>query len=639
MFGIKNLKIGTKIVIAPAIAVVFLFILAVFSNNALKADKKSLSEIVQKKFQTYKASSNLLKDINMYHSLLYKTSSYVSGGYEQTQIDALIVDLRKLGKTIIKQLLAINKSNYLDAKNKKIFKNLTADLIQYNEGVAGAINMLEIFKEMSAKKLSVADEVFIKLNATLNQVNIEADKQNNLSYINALAKIDKTLYTLYIIIAIALVLSIIMTISATNAIKQPMNLFQEGLLNFFKYLNNETSNTKLIEVHSTDELGEMASIINDNITQVKKGIEEDRVLVDSAISGANRAKKGFLDARIDASTSNSALGELKDVINEMLEVVENNIKAAMNVLSSYSTYDYRAKIDISNMDGDLKNLCSDVNSLGTAVTSMLVENKKMGLVLTNNANNLSSNVDSLTTSANNQAANLEETAASIEEITSNMQNSGEHISKMTAYANEVSSSVKTGQELASKTASSMDEINNQTKAIADAITVIDQIAFQTNILSLNAAVEAATAGEAGKGFAVVAQEVRNLAARSADAAKEIKELVENAATKANEGKNISTDMIAGYNKLNSNIHNTLDLISNISSSSKEQLSAIEQINDAVHTLDQVTQENASTASATNLVAREVSSIAQKVVEHTNDKQFVDENEVKIYIDNDEELSA
>ncbi|NQY93540.1 MAG: chemotaxis protein [Campylobacteraceae bacterium] len=639
MFGIKNLKIGTKIVIAPAIAVIFLFLLAVFSNNALKADKKALNEIVQMKFQTYKASSTLLKDINMYHSLLYKTSSYVSGGYEQTQIDALIIDLRKLGKSIIKQLLAINKSNYLDVKNKKTFKDLTADLIQYNEAVAGAINMLEIFKEMSAKKLTLADEVFIKLNATLNQVNIEADKQNNLSYITALEKIDKTLYTLYIIIAVALILSIIMTISVTNAIKKPMNLFQDGLLNFFKYLNNETSDAKLIQVYSRDELGKMASIINNSITQVKKGIEEDRLLVDSAITGANRAKLGFLDARIDATTSNPALGELKDVINEMLEVLENNIKSAMSVLSSYSTYDYRAKIDTSGMDGDLKNLCNDVNGLGKAVTSMLVENKKMGLILTTNANNLSTNVETLTTSANNQASNLEETAASIEEITSNMQTSGEHIAKMTAYANEVSSSVKIGQELASKTASSMDEINTQTKAIADAITVIDQIAFQTNILSLNAAVEAATAGEAGKGFAVVAQEVRNLAARSADAAKEIKELVENAATKANEGKNISTDMIEGYNKLNTNIHNTLDLISSISSSSKEQLRAIEQINDAVHTLDQVTQENASTASATNIVAQEVSSIAKKVVEHTNDKQFVEDNEVKIYMDEEEELSA
>ena len=104
-----------------------------------------------------------------------------------------------------------------------------------------------------------------------------------------------------------------------------------------------------------------------------------------------------------------------------------------------------------------------------------------------------------------------------------------------------------------KKTESMEEINEQTSSIADAITVIDQIAFQTNILSLNAAVEAATAGEAGKGFAVVAQEVRNLASRSAEAAREIKALVENANSKADEGKQIANKMITGYSKLNENI--------------------------------------------------------------------------------------
>merc|ERR1711991_1300727 len=104
----------------------------------------------------------------------------------------------------------------------------------------------------------------------------------------------------------------------------------------------------------------------------------------------------------------------------------------------------------------------------------------------------------------------------------------------------VKSAVHTGQNLATKTASSMDEINTEVNAINESITIIDQIAFQTNILSLNAAVEAATAGEAGKGFAVVAQEVRNLASRSAEAAKEIKDLVESATIKANDGKKISS---------------------------------------------------------------------------------------------------
>ncbi len=103
---------------------------------------------------------------------------------------------------------------------------------------------------------------------------------------------------------------------------------------------------------------------------------------------------------------------------------------------------------------------------------------------------------------------------------------------MVIYSNNLIDSIKNGQELAKLTVESMTEINEQTAAIAESITIIDQIAFQTNILSLNAAVEAATAGEAGKGFAVVAQEVRNLASRSAEAAKEIKDLVESATSKA-----------------------------------------------------------------------------------------------------------
>jgi len=621
MFGIKNLKIGTKIVVAPAIAVIFLFLLAVFSNNALKSDKETLTEIVDVKFQTYKSSSNLLTDINLYNSVLYKIFSYVSGGYSQEQIDEQMKLLDNLKKGIVKQMTVINKAKYIDIKNKKIFKNLSKDLKEYNEAVTGAIDMLSIDIGMATPMLSVTNDIFTKLNKILGQVNVEADKQNTVSYKNALKKIDNTLYTLYTIIAVALILSIVMTMSVTSAIKKPMNSFQDGLLEFFKYINKEVDDAALINVQSKDEIGQMAQVVNDNITQIKSGIEEDRILVDSAIAGANRAKLGFMDARIAGDTSNPALHELKDVINEMLAAVEANIKSAMSVLSKYSTYDYRPKIDTSKMDGHLKALCDDVNGLGEAVTSMLIENKKIGLVLTSNAENLSTNVNSLTTSANNQAANLEETAAAIEQITANMQGSGGHIVKMTSYANEVSSSVKDGQDLATKTATSMDEINDQTNAIADAITVIDQIAFQTNILSLNAAVEAATAGEAGKGFAVVAQEVRNLAARSADAAKEIKDLVENATSKANEGKTISTDMIEGYNKLNTNIHNTLELINSVSSSSKEQITAMEQINDAVNTLDQATQQNAATASSANKVAQEMNSIAEKVVEHTNDKEF------------------
>jgi methyl-accepting chemotaxis protein len=174
----------------------------------------------------------------------------------------------------------------------------------------------------------------------------------------------------------------------------------------------------------------------------------------------------------------------------------------------------------------------------------------------------------------------------------------------------------------------MIEIDTEVNAINEAITVIDQISFQTNILSLNAAVEAATAGEAGKGFAVVAQEVRNLASRSAEAANEIKLLVENATKKANTGKKIADEMIHGYQDVNNNINKTLELINDVETASKEQQIGIEQINDTVNQLDKQTQQNANVASQTRDVALQTQNIANQVVQSADDKEFIGKDSVQ-----------
>src|SRR5690606_14852817 len=184
------------------------------------------------------------------------------------------------------------------------------------------------------------------------------------------------------------------------------------------------------------------------------------------------------------------------------------------------------------------------------------------------------------------------------------------------------------KEQSKESSNAMLKLNEESIKIGDTIEVISQIAFQTNILSLNAAVEAATAGEAGKGFAVVAQEVRNLATRSAEAAKEIKDIVELATVKANEGKSIATNMIEGYKNLNNNISSTMNLIADIENASKEQLLGIEQINDAVNQLDQQTQQNAMVASQSHDVAVSTDKIAKLIVSDANLKEFEGKNEVK-----------
>jgi len=245
--------------------------------------------------------------------------------------------------------------------------------------------------------------------------------------------------------------------------------------------------------------------------------------------------------------------------------------------------------------------------------------------LNQNTSTLSTAANSLSMSSNKQAASLEETAAALEEITANIQGNTQASEQMAQLAQNVTSSANSGQELANSTASAMDEINVQVTSINEAIEVIDQIAFQTNILSLNAAVEAATAGEAGKGFAVVAQEVRNLASRSAEAAREIKDIVEAASNKAKDGKKISDKMIEGYQELNVNIGNTIEKIQQVATASKEQEQGIIQINDAVNELDHATQKNAQVADEISNMAVEITQMSDSLLSAASRASFLEES--------------
>ncbi len=430
-------------------------------------------------------------------------------------------------------------------------------------------------------------------------------------------EVISSITTVILIYLALLVLILAVMFFAFNKVLSPLSNIEDTINFFFKYLKGEEKEIKALDSSNSNPIVQM---LQNEMKIIEKRFVEDKVLIEEVKSVVDRVNNGKLDVQVKNSTSNKALNELKDILNEMIETISKNVNSDINpildVLEQYSKLDF--KNIIKDPDGKISR---ELNNLNELITTMLKENKQKGLMLNKKAKILLDNVDALNRSSNATAVSLEETAASVEQITSTIVDNTERINQVSEHSEELIASISNGQDLANLTVTSMDEINEQTQAIADAITVIDQISFQTNILSLNAAVEAATAGEAGKGFAVVAQEVRNLASRSAEAAKEIKDLVENAAFKTNHGKQIVDDMIEGYIKLNEDVSKTTKVIKEISSSSKEQRVSIEQINEVVNKLDKETQQNASVAAQTQSIAKDTSIIASEMLEDVNNKKF------------------
>ena len=211
-----------------------------------------------------------------------------------------------------------------------------------------------------------------------------------------------------------------------------------------------------------------------------------------------------------------------------------------------------------------------------------------------------------------QSSSLEETASSMEEMTSTVKQNADNASQANQLAVAARDQAEKGGEVVTQAVRAMQDINDSSRRIADIIGVIDEIAFQTNLLALNAAVEAARAGEQGRGFAVVATEVRSLAGRSATAAREIKNLIQDSVRKVQDGSLLVTQSGETLEQIVASVKKVSDIVAEIAAASREQSSGIEQVNRAVAQMDQITQQNAALVEQATTSSQDMAETARRL---------------------------
>jgi methyl-accepting chemotaxis protein len=451
----------------------------------------------------------------------------------------------------------------------------------------------------------------------IRDISFSDQKYGTILYSVSLANLDKEFISTRISILMIAIAMLLVGVITANLIGGYLKKYLLQIVDLAKSIDAGDF-SKSIKIDSSDEIGNLSQSLNKMSTTLQTNHEK----IESMLSMANsvvaevthtmyKLKKGALTERASVGNSSGEFKQMVEGINASIDAVVEPLNAANDVLQQLSSRDLTVRMS-GNYDGDLVRLKNNIN---TAIGNL----ERAIQDTANGANQVNAAAEQISAGSQSLAQGASEQASSIEEISSSLHEMDAKIKENAAYTREAQTISESARLITAKGMESMKHlsdvmtrIKNSSYDTRNVLKTIDNIAFQTNLLALNAAVEAARAGEAGKGFAVVAEEVRNLAMRSADAAKNTTKLIENSVVNAEDGGKVNNEVFTNLEEINREVQRIYDVMGNIALSTDQQIQGIGQITGSIEQLNKVTMQTAANSEQAASTADELSSQAHQM---------------------------
>lgn len=639
---LNNMKIGLRLALGFGIAALVILILNVLSIVNLNALNDDMSVVINDRFPKTIWANEIIDMINdnsraIRNAFILDDPEEIAKELKRLDAGKDLVDARvdsltrtinsEEGKRIIANLQDVRKNDYFQARNKMLnhLKNGNRSL---------AVEMLfGEFRNAQTKYLDVLHTLQKYQNKLVNDLGTEADK-------TADRVIMLTLIIGIIAIIFVVVMSYLITISITKPVKSVMErvaqLEKVCITNLGSGLDalavgnasvKATKETEQLKLMRKDEMGDLAKTVDSIIVKSQGAIDSYEGVRNkiTELSGVTQeliidGQEGRLNKRGDAKAFDGAYKEIINGFNNVLDSVILPIQESAKLIGKYAEGDFTSRIT-SQYKGDHQLIVNSLNTMGDSVSRVLNQVKEAVQATASAANQISSSTEEMAAGAQEQSSQATEVAGAVEEMTKTILETSKNASvaaESSKFANETGlkgtkkvEESKNGMNKivssAQNTAHIISSLTNKTDQIGEITQVINDIADQTNLLALNAAIEAARAGEQGRGFAVVADEVRKLAERTTKATKEIADMIKmiqreakdadesmnEAKTAVELGMKLTDEVGVVLNEISHENNKVADVVGQVAAASEEQSSAAEQISKNIESISSVTQQSAS----------------------------------------------